>query len=237
MGAFALRSSKLQWLAAAAALCVAGQAAASTVLVDQPYDPINAGGFSSVATNQFRWADPISLAADSTVSQVTWYGSSYGKNDAALNGLTFDVDFYADDAGNPGNPGATVAHRTGAPTLTDQGVLDRWSSEVYLFTLDITPVSLAANTDYFFSVASPAGSDFIWEKSTNACCTSLSGSGGQTWTQQPEEKNAFSLIGDVNAVTPVEPGGIPEPATWALMLSGFFGAGAVIRRRRAPLLA
>ena len=27
-------------------------------------------------------------------------------------------------------------------------------------------------------------------------------------------------------------GGIPEPATWGLMLVGFFGAGALIRRRR-----
>ena len=27
-------------------------------------------------------------------------------------------------------------------------------------------------------------------------------------------------------------GVVPEPATWALMLTGFFGAGAVIRRRR-----
>lgn len=28
-------------------------------------------------------------------------------------------------------------------------------------------------------------------------------------------------------------GGVPEPATWALMLSGFFGAGATLRSRRA----
>ena len=28
------------------------------------------------------------------------------------------------------------------------------------------------------------------------------------------------------------PGGVPEPATWALILTGFLGAGAAIRRRR-----
>ena len=32
-----------------------------------------------------------------------------------------------------------------------------------------------------------------------------------------------------------QPGGVPEPATWALMLTGFFGAGAAIRRRRYAL--
>ncbi len=30
-------------------------------------------------------------------------------------------------------------------------------------------------------------------------------------------------------------GGVPEPASWALMLMGFGGLGAVLRRRRAPM--
>jgi hypothetical protein len=33
----------------------------------------------------------------------------------------------------------------------------------------------------------------------------------------------------------VAPGAIPEPATWAIMIGGFFGAGAALRRRRAAL--
>ena len=28
------------------------------------------------------------------------------------------------------------------------------------------------------------------------------------------------------------PGGVPEPATWAMMLMGFGGLGALLRRRR-----
>lgn len=32
-------------------------------------------------------------------------------------------------------------------------------------------------------------------------------------------------------------GGVPEPATWALMLAGLFGAGAVLRRRRRTVAA
>ncbi len=31
--------------------------------------------------------------------------------------------------------------------------------------------------------------------------------------------------------------GVPEPGTWALMILGFGGAGAVLRRRRAPITA
>ena len=36
---------------------------------------------------------------------------------------------------------------------------------------------------------------------------------------------------------PAGPGGIPEPATWAMMLAGFFGAGAMLRNRRKPAVA
>jgi len=35
------------------------------------------------------------------------------------------------------------------------------------------------------------------------------------------------------AVREVDGGGVPEPATWAMMLLGFAGTGAMVRRRRA----
>jgi hypothetical protein len=38
-------------------------------------------------------------------------------------------------------------------------------------------------------------------------------------------------------VNDVSPGGVPEPATWGLMLVGFGGLGAMIRRRRSVALA
>jgi hypothetical protein len=33
------------------------------------------------------------------------------------------------------------------------------------------------------------------------------------------------------------PGGVPEPATWALMLTGFFGLGSLLRRQRKLALS
>ncbi|MFL5294816.1 MAG: PEPxxWA-CTERM sorting domain-containing protein [Phenylobacterium sp.] len=44
---------------------------------------------------------------------------------------------------------------------------------------------------------------------------------------------AFS-VNPVGAVTPPS-NGVPEPATWAMMLVGFAGLGALLRRRRAGL--
>lgn len=40
-------------------------------------------------------------------------------------------------------------------------------------------------------------------------------------------QTSFLLLDDFRVTA------VPEPATWALMLSGFFGLGAVLRRRRA----
>lgn len=39
----------------------------------------------------------------------------------------------------------------------------------------------------------------------------------------------------VTSLSIVGPGGVPEPSTWAIMLTGFFGLGAALRRR--PLTA
>ena len=44
-----------------------------------------------------------------------------------------------------------------------------------------------------------------------------------------------SQSGDNAATLGVSVGAVPEPATWAMMLLGFFGLGSMIRRRRAAL--
>ena len=41
----------------------------------------------------------------------------------------------------------------------------------------------------------------------------------------------------VISFTPDVGGGVPEPATWALLIGGFAGAGALLRRRREQLAA
>jgi hypothetical protein len=50
--------------------------------------------------------------------------------------------------------------------------------------------------------------------------------------------SAGSSLGDgVSSITLVEAGVVPEPATWALMISGFGGAGVLLRRRRKEFAA
>jgi hypothetical protein len=46
----------------------------------------------------------------------------------------------------------------------------------------------------------------------------------------------YFTIGDAGQVVN-PPGGIPEPATWAMLIAGFGLVGAAARRRRAALAA
>ena len=56
-------------------------------------------------------------------------------------------------------------------------------------------------------------------------------------------QDSYSNISHATASVTFVPGasnlvsGVPEPATWALMLFGFGGIGIAMRRKRAPLLA
>ena len=49
---------------------------------------------------------------------------------------------------------------------------------------------------------------------------------------QAPGNNANSIFWDIGDVQSNGAGGVPEPATWAMMLVGFGGLGAVMRRRR-----
>lgn len=46
--------------------------------------------------------------------------------------------------------------------------------------------------------------------------------------------NVSLQVGDAVVVTP--PGGVPEPASWAMMILGFGAAGAMLRRRRMAVV-
>lgn len=51
---------------------------------------------------------------------------------------------------------------------------------------------------------------------------------------QSAENGGYPNLGANSAVIGVS-GGVPEPATWGMMLLGFFGLGSMVRRRRAVL--
>ena len=57
---------------------------------------------------------------------------------------------------------------------------------------------------------------------------------------QSSEAGDYPFLGTNSAILGVsdviKTGGVPEPATWAMMLMGFFGLGSMVRRRRALIV-
>ena len=66
--------------------------------------------------------------------------------------------------------------------------------------------------------------------------------GGRTYVgfEDLSAQNGATIDGDYNDLvfsfsntrSVADPGGVPEPSTWALMIAGFGGAGAMLRRKR-----
>jgi hypothetical protein len=97
-----------------------------------------------------------------------------------------------------------------------------YSQPAGLFTISgITGVQLDADTTYIL-VASGLSDTFGYWAWNSAGAT------GNLYDNQSYQENgplgAFDVLGGV---------AVPEPATWAMMLGGFGGLGALLRRRRA----
>jgi hypothetical protein len=108
-------------------------------------------------------------------------------------------------------------------------------------TTAITGISAYASADNHFGTASPfvSFSGVSWATATNAFNWYLSGNSTQYELAFSENTGGFEdglhPLADirVGAVTDHSTfGAVPEPASWALMILGFGGVGATLRRRR-----
>jgi hypothetical protein len=78
------------------------------------------------------------------------------------------------------------------------------------------------------------------ETGTPLAYWSFTFSDGNQSPRPPSQPRAYVWLvhdGDVGGAPVFEPGAVPEPATWALLLAGFGAIGAALRRRRALDLA
>lgn len=136
---------------------------------------------------------------------------------------------------------------SGTADFGDKGISTSTFSDTFTFTLptgfasgSVTTVLVGASTDVSFTTVSLNGTPFNVSTTGTTDTRTLVGlpvtSGPQT----------LVVAGNVNPGSPVsgpfngafggslsfQPGGVPEPASWALMMLGFGGLGGVLRSKR-----
>ena len=149
-----------------------------------------------------------------------------------LNSATFvlNADNVDDESGN-----GIDYHVTSTPALdfADLGTGTEYGSYVF------------QNTDFFQSVSITLGSAALSDISAGNVFDLSGRVHGQVFSDQLPDEIVFGSFFGLSPqqptlvldYTPSAMGAVPEPATWALMLIGFGGAGATLRSRRKCIAA
>jgi hypothetical protein len=202
--------------AALAAIC-SGSVASAAVLYDN--GPMNLSDSALTINGGQAIGDSFTLTSAATVT-----GVNFGVY--ALTGdrmLTVDWGITSDATAVPDN--GTAAVTTGAVT-DDGGGIDASTD-----SFSTGPVHLAAGTYYLWlqNAFTDSGDPLFWNinDGPSAANWALFGvnQGSLAGLVEPgSNSSAFQIVGTL--------GDLPEPATWAMMLAGFGGIGAVMRRGR-----
>jgi hypothetical protein len=194
-----------------------------------------AASAASAAINVSLWVDQSALAGNATIAGIQALGAPSASltlpllnfrttNSAATSIDTFLHSSIGGTVGshllnntvfiftgaaflNAGNNAFVVPHDDGLQLSFDGGI-----------GLVLNQPGPTGEVDTPFNVVAPSSGLFNFTMSYGECCA-----------------GPAVIEFDVNGA-PVT-GGVPEPATWGLMLVGFGGLGAMMRRRRAVALA
>ena len=217
---------------------------AKTVLVTPAHDGPSGSLFTIAAplaqtpgsTNvKFSFTNPVLAKLGSLQAAFTFQGDTLASSPALLAGKVLDQDLangtfsFIYSGASPLRvwrttylPGANLLSGTvtnydifGKASATSGGVSGSTTSgSAIVFTSDFLDFTKTRQRDFAFALTSI--SPKLAAESGAALRTFRSVAGGQ-FSASPQPK--------ITAV--------PEPATWAMMLLGFFGLGSVVRRRKA----
>lgn len=201
--------------AAAAVLLCAG-ASSAAVLASSPA-LVNATFNLSNEANDQNFLVQFTLGEDSLVDGF----GIYSLNNFLTLGKAVTIRIRGDVAGSPG---ASYLHNFSDSIDT----VSPWSGNTVFGAAHFAPIALTAGA-YWIGM-SGATSELGWSAynlGVEAPGTQRQYSGDTLRDFTPRIRNlAYSVEGSVG-------GGVPEPASWALMIGGFGFAGAALRRRRA----
>ena len=207
---------------AAGALAMAGAANAS-VLWSQGYDgsgtlyasqndTANFGNFATVY-------DDFTLSQTANLNQIDVTGGYFNPGPPG-NIADFTLTIYA-DAG--GIPGGAIASGVFGPNET------LLSGNIDTYAFAFSPYQLGAGT-YWVSLVPDMPFPPQWGWATSGAGT---GNAYQCFFGTCGQIGGTNMAFDVLGTTV----GVPEPATWGLMLVGFGGLGAALRSKRRKLAA
>lgn len=208
--------NKLIGLAAGAAIAAAVASSASAGIVYQSTPALNGGGSywcsscDSLGLGSFQTLDPFTLGSSANitgVNVVTYNGQGY-------NGLVpFTVGVYSSD-----NPSSPIFSQAVTTTLVSSGV-DVNGNGYDVVHADLSGLSLKNGQQYWIAFYAPE--------------LGIGDSAGQNngAVQWSAQSGISTPVGD-NLEYALFGSGVPEPATWAMMLVGLFGLGALLRTQR-----
>ncbi|MBI1199746.1 MAG: PEP-CTERM sorting domain-containing protein [Phenylobacterium sp.] len=224
--------NRLRAAAAAVALALPLAAHAGVIYDNLPTGP-RYGGYcffnTTCAANHRFVGDNYAAQLFTLADAATIKSAGFVEMDLEVYGTSVNWKFYlADGAG--GLPGTLVTEGSSAILAsTNIDVDHQYNISLNLF--DLPSISLDAG-DYYFALqlVSPVEDIFLTEGLRNSGAAETN-DGGASWSAPYEELSSVgvALYGTIG-------GAVPEPATWALMIMGFGGAGAMLRRRSRPLI-
>ena len=191
------------------------QPASATVLYDN--GPLSGAVDAFTINYGFSVSDSFTLTQAATVTGVN-FGVWSQPNDVMQT-----VDW-----GITANPADYVDNGTAAVTTNLTGAVDGKFNYYSLAndSFSTGSVHLAAGTYYLVlqNAVTNTGSPIYWDESDGASSATESYIGNLANYSAPNTtgSESFQILG----------GAVPEPATWAVMLVGFGGVGAVMRSRR-----
>ena len=218
--------------AAVAALSMAGAASANIIY----NNPIVINGVADCSFNTACAAganrgDEFVAQEFTLTAAAVVTGASF--SDYTIGASPTDVKWgflVADGAG--GLPGTSLA--AGEDTITSTTLLGTFGgANVNQDAFGVGPTALGPGPYYFAFQAVSANAAVYLGQGVTMTGAAESNDGGVTWAFGYENGPGGAQLGGVAVeLTGTGGGTVPEPAAWALMLVGFGGIGATLRRRQ-----